>query len=307
MQHLCYICGGCSRKVCQNRFYMIGIFDSGAGGLSVWKELIKLMPLEDYFYISDAAFCPYGRKSKQMILKRASAITRFLIERGAEIIVVACNTATAAAIEGLRQTFDIPFVGMEPAVKPAAALTKTGVIGVLATHGTLQGSLYKATSEKYARRKEVKIIEEVGDGLVELVEAGKAESPEAEALVKKYIDPMVEAGADCVVLGCTHYPFLEPLIRKISSDKLNVINPAPAVAKRARQLLDKVRKIGVPPRETEDSLTSLSKNVIATTGSNTDTLQNLAEAVINQVIAEGLLNESEIASLRKKNFVSLKI
>ncbi len=286
---------------------MIGIFDSGAGGLSVWKELIKIMPSENYFYISDAAYCPYGRKSKEMILKRASAISSFLIERGAEIIVVACNTATAAAIEGLRQTFDIPFVGMEPAVKPAAALTKTGVIGVLATHGTLQGSLYKATSEKYARRKEVKIIEEVGDGLVELVEAGDTQSPEAEALVGKYINPMIEAGADCVVLGCTHYPFLEPLIRKVSSDKLIVINPAPAVAKRARQLLDKVRKNGVPSEGKATLLTPSMKNIIATTGSNTDTLRMLSESVIKQISAEGLLNESEFKRLKNNFFVSLEI
>ena len=265
------------------------------------------MPSENYFYISDAAYCPYGRKSKEMILKRASAISSFLIERGAEIIVVACNTATAAAIEGLRQTFDIPFVGMEPAVKPAASLTKTGVIGVLATHGTLQGSLYKATSEKYARRKEVKIIEEVGDGLVELVEAGDTQSPEAEALVRKYINPMIEAGADCVVLGCTHYPFLEPLIRKVSSDKLIVINPAPAVAKRARQLLDKVRKNGVPSAGKATPLTPSMKNIIATTGSNTDTLRMLSESVIKQISAEGLLNESEFEHLKNIFFVSLEI
>lgn len=286
---------------------MIGIFDSGAGGLSVWKELIKIMPSENYFYISDAAYCPYGRKSKEMILKRAYAISSFLIERGAEIIVVACNTATAAAIEGLRQTFDIPFVGMEPAVKPAAALTKTGVIGVLATHGTLQGSLYKATSEKYARRKEVKIIEEVGDGLVELVEAGDTQSPEAEALVRKYVNPMIEAGADCVVLGCTHYPFLEPLIRKVSSDKLIVINPAPAVAKRARQLLVKVRKNGVPSEGKATPLTPSMKNIIATTASNTDTLRMLSESVIKQISDEGLLNESEFKRLKNNFFVSLEI
>ncbi len=286
---------------------MIGIFDSGAGGLSVWKELIKIMPSENYFYISDAAYCPYGRKSKEMILKRASAISSFLIERGAEIIVVACNTATAAAIEGLRQTFDIPFVGMEPAVKPAAALTKTGVIGVLATHGTLQGSLYKATSEKYARRKEVKIIEEVGDGLVELVEAGDTQSPEAEALVRKYINPMIEAGADCVVLGCTHYPFLEPLIRKVSSDKLIVINPAPAVAKRALQLLDKVRKNGVPSKGNATPLTPSMKNIFATTASNTDTLRILSESIIKQIEDEELLNESEFKCLKNNFFVSLEI
>ena len=196
---------------------------------------------------------------------------------------------------------------MEPAVKPAATMTKTGVIGVLATHGTLQGSLYKATSEKYARRKEVKIIEEVGDGLVELVEAGDTKSPEAERLVKKYIDPMIEAGADCVVLGCTHYPFLEPVIRKVSSDKLIVINPAPAVAKRARQLLEKVRKTAVCDNRGANELTPEQKIVIATTGSKTDTLQSLADSVVAQVEQDHLLNESQIAALGKKIFVSLNI
>ena len=145
----------------------------------------------------------------------------------------------------------------------------------------------------------------MGDGLVELVEAGDTQSPEAEALVRKYINPMIEAGADCVVLGCTHYPFLEPLIRKVSSDKLIVINPAPAVAKRARQLLDKVRKNGVPSAGKATPLTPSMKNIIATTGSNTDTLRMLS--VIKQISAEGLLNESEFEHLKNIFFVSLEI
>ena len=286
---------------------MIGVFDSGSGGLSVWKELVKIMPSEDYYYISDSAYCPYGPKTKEMIVKRATAISDFLIERGSEIIVVACNTATAAAISELRQTFDIPFVGMEPAVKPAAAFTKTGVIGVLATQGTFKGKLYLTTSELYARRKHVKIVEKVGEGLVELVESGKTDTTEAEQLVKKYIDPMLEEGADCVVLGCTHYPFLEKVIRKVASDRLNIVNPAPAVAKRARNLLEKVRKSAISDSAVKDGLSLVPKITIATTGSNTEVLKKLAEEVSNEIIQSGLLNESQIYGLRQKIFVSLDI
>ena len=286
---------------------MIGLFDSGAGGLSVWKELLKIMPSEDYFYISDAAYCPYGPKSKEMILKSSTAISQFLIERGAEIIVVACNTATAAAISDLRQLFDIPFVGMEPAVKPAAALTKTGVIGVLATQGTFKGQLYLTTSEKYARRKQVKIIERVGEGLVELVESGNTDSPEAEALVKKYIDPMVEEGADCVVLGCTHYPFLEKVIRRVASDSLQIINPAPAVARRARNLLEKARKSRVYTSSSDFQLKKEHRITVATTGSHTDVLRKLTAGVVEEIKYQGLLNESQIDSLGQIFFVSLEI
>lgn len=307
MQHFCYICADNGNWTLLNAVLMIGIFDSGAGGLSVWKELVKLMPSEDYYYISDAAYCPYGPKSKEMIIKRAVSISRFLIERKAEIIVVACNTATAAAIEYLRQTFDIPFVGMEPAVKPAAAMTKTGVIGVLATQGTFKGSLYLATSEKYARKKQVKIIERVGEGLVELVESGNTDSPEAERLVKKYIDPMLEAGADCVVLGCTHYPFLEKLIRRFAPENFNIINPAPAVAKRAGMLLRQTRTNDGHGTSGTSCLTREPKITIATTGSKSDVLKKLAEAVVDEIEASCLLNESQILGLRKKNFVSLDI
>ncbi len=286
---------------------MIGLFDSGAGGLSVWKELVKIMPSEDYFYISDAAYCPYGPKSKEMTLKRATAISKFLIESGAEIIVVACNTATAAAISDLRQLFDIPFVGMEPAVKPAASLTKTGVIGVLATQGTFRGQLYLTTSEKYARRKQVKIIEQVGEGLVELVESGNTDTPEAEALVKKYIDPMVEAGADCVVLGCTHYPFLEKVIRRACSDKLHIINPAPAVARRAGNLLEKVRKSAVCGTSATGSLTTPHNITIATTGSKTDVLRKLTEGIVDELKPECLMNERQLDTRSQIFFVSLEI
>ena len=223
---------------------MIGIFDSGAGGLTVYKELLKALPKESYVYVADTAHCPYGPKSKEYITRRAKKISEYLISKGAQIIVVACNTATAAAIHTLRQSFDIPFIGMEPAVKPATLLTKSGVIGVLATKGTLKGELYLNTSEKFARSKEIKIIEIIGTGLVEAVEAGNLNTPETKGLLKKYITPMAEQNADCIVLGCTHYPFLEDTIKEVVNEvtgkenSMQIINPAPAVAKRAKEVLD---------------------------------------------------------------------
>jgi glutamate racemase len=214
---------------------MIGVFDSGVGGLSVWKELHALMPEEDYSYFSDSAYCPYGPKLPEAIQERAAAITDFLISKGSSIVVVACNTATAAAIDFLRSRYAIPFVGMEPAVKPAAEQSKSGTVGVLATAGTLKGSLYHNTLANYA--SSVNVIETVGTGLVELVESGKTDSPEAFQLVSKYVKPMVEAGADCIVLGCTHYPFLADVISKVAGPGVEILNPAPAVARQTRRLL----------------------------------------------------------------------
>lgn len=213
----------------------IGVFDSGVGGLSVWKEIYALMPDECYLYFSDGAFCPYGPKSVEEVRGRSLAITDFLISRGAGMVVVACNTATAASIAILRSRYDIPFIGMEPAVKPAVMRSKSGVVGVLATEGTLRGQIYHHTLEEYAGN--VKVIEQVGDGLVELVEAGMAESPEAYALVARYVKPMVDAGADSIVLGCTHYPFLINAIRAAAGPAAAIINPAPAVARQARHLI----------------------------------------------------------------------
>ena len=285
---------------------MIGIFDSGAGGLSVWKELIKLLPSEYYFYISDSAYCPYGPKSKDLIVKRATAISRFLIERGAEIIVVACNTATAGAITELRQQFDIPFVGMEPAVKPAAIETQTGVIGVLATQVTFNGRLYIHTSEKFARENDIKIVERIGDGLVELVEQGKTETPEAEALVKKYLDPMIEAGADYVVLGCTHYPFLVNTINKVSDNKIKVINPAPAVAKQTKILLHKERLSNKNKNNCRRD-SNEEKNTVSTTGSNIDILKGMALKIVGDELAAGEITEQNALTFQNAIFKHIDI
>ena len=217
---------------------MIGIFDSGIGGLSVFREIRKLLPEEKYVYFSDNAHCPYGEKSKEYIIDRARHITDFLLSQGADIIVVACKTATAAAIRTLRAEYPVSFIGMEPAIKPAAASTKTGIIGVLATAGTLKAEKYRDTKGRHA--EDVTVVEHIGKGFVELVENGMTSGPKAEATVMESLEPLLDAGADTIVLGCTHYPFLSDTIAKVASDltpsrQITIIDPAPAVA---RHILD---------------------------------------------------------------------
>lgn len=209
---------------------MIGIFDSGVGGLSVWSELIKLLPKHEYIYVADSGYCPYGPKSREEIIERADAITCYLLSKGATIIVLACNTATAAAIEYLRGKYSCVFVGMEPAVKPAALKSISGVIGVLATQGTFKGELYHNTLDRFA--KGIEVIEQVGEGLVELVESGETNSEKSLSIISSYLQPMISRGADIIVLGCTHYPFLIEVIQKVVGTEVEIINPAPSVAKR---------------------------------------------------------------------------
>lgn len=219
---------------------MIGIFDSGVGGLSVFREIRKVLPEQSYIYFSDNAHCPYGEKSREYITDRAREITRFLLGKGCEIIVVACNTATAAAIKTLREEFPVKFIGMEPAIKPAAHTTRTGVVGVLATAGTLKATKYIDTREKWAA--DVRIVEHIGQGFVELVERGAVSGPEAEATVSTSLMPLLEAGADTIVLGCTHYPFLIDTISKVAGEHfperpVTVIDPAPAVARHLQEVM----------------------------------------------------------------------
>ncbi len=214
----------------------IGIFDSGCGGLSVYRELVKVLPQERYLFFADNAHCPYGEKTALYIQRRARYITEWLLDKGADIIVVACNTATAAAIATLRAEYpDVPFIGMEPAVKPAALGTKTGVIGVLATAGTLKGSKYLNTRGRF--QDDVTIVEHVGQGFVELVENGILDGPEAQETVSASLQPLLDAGADRIVLGCTHYPFLQPLIERLCGPDVQVIDPAPAVARQTVRIL----------------------------------------------------------------------
>ena len=228
---------------------MIGIFDSGVGGLSVFREIRKLLPEEKYIYFSDNAHCPYGEKSKEYIIDRSRRITDFLLNEGADIIVVACNTATAAAIKTLREEHQVSFVGMEPAVKPAAAMTRTGVVGVLATSGTLKADKYRDTKGRHA--EDVTVVEHIGQGFVELVENGNTTGPEAESVVMESLEPLLDAGADTIVLGCTHYPFLSKTISKVAAQltpgrSVTIIDPAPAVA---RHLLDIMTEQNIIKRE----------------------------------------------------------
>lgn len=224
---------------------MIGIFDSGVGGLSVYREIRKILPEERYIYYSDSAHCPYGEKSREYILDRARWITGHLLEEGADIIVVACNTATAAAIKELREEFPVRFIGMEPAIKPAVKATGSGVVGVLATAGTLRGSKYMDTRSQWAEG--VRVVEHVGQGFVELVEKGVTEGEIAEDVVERSLRPLLEEGADTIVLGCTHYPFLEGAIRNVARRAFpgrdtKIIDPAPAVA---RHLLEVMQENGL--------------------------------------------------------------
>ncbi|MDP3398640.1 MAG: glutamate racemase [Bacteroidales bacterium] len=255
------------------KIFTVGIFDSGVGGLSVWKEIIKIMPNNNYIYFSDSAYCPYGPRPQSEIIDRARAITKFLIGKGADIIVVACNTATAAAIKTLREEFSLPFIGMEPAVKPAALCSKTGVIGVLATKGTLSGSLYNQTLKTYANG--IEVIEKEGKGLVALVEEGKLNGEETDQLLRKYITPMLEKGADQIVLGCTHYPFLLEAIKQITGNSVKIIDPAPAVAKHLYDVLEQMQEEKLdyePLKPTETTM-------FYTTG-NIETLMGMARRIV---------------------------
>lgn len=227
--------------ICTLVMATIGIFDSGIGGLSVFREIRKVLPAENYIYYSDSANCPYGERTEDFIIDRCRNITEFLLSEGADIIVVACNTATAAAIKTLREEYPIKFIGMEPAIKPAAQITKTGVVGVLATAGTLKSEKYLKHKEKYASN--IHIAEHVGEGFVELVEKGLTTGPEAVSTARHSLEPLIKAGADTIVLGCTHYPFLAEAIRvagaEIATDKtLQIIDPAPAIAKRLLEVMD---------------------------------------------------------------------
>ena len=213
----------------------IGIFDSGIGGLSVWREIGRRLPHESTIYFADQIHIPYGPRSLQEIRSFSEAITRFLLDRGCKIIVVACNAASAAALKHLRATFpDVPFVGMEPAVKPAAETTHTGVVGVLATPATFQGELFASVVERFASG--VQLVKEVCPGLVQQVEAGRLNTPDTLEMLDRFLIPIRAANADTIVLGCTHYPFVIDAIRQLAPD-VNVIDPAPAVARQVDRVL----------------------------------------------------------------------
>ncbi len=218
----------------------IGVFDSGLGGLSVWRVLRATLRSESLVYFGDGERCPYGSRSAEEVRAFTVEAVERLLSEGCKLIVIACNTATATAISHLRERWpDIPFVGLEPAVKPAAMTTRTGVVGVLATRRSLEGEHFLQTSAKYADR--ARIVSAVGEGFVEIVEQNRENTPEAEALVRRAIEPLIEAGADRIVLGCTHYPFLRHQIeRAVEGHDVEIIDSAAAVERRVESLLDEL-------------------------------------------------------------------
>ncbi|MBR7116078.1 MAG: glutamate racemase [Alistipes sp.] len=217
----------------------IGVYDSGFGGLSVWRELHRALPRESLIYLGDGKNCPYGNKTEEQIRELAERAVGDLVERGCKMVVVACNTATAAAIEYLRERFShLPIVGLEPAVKPACAMTRSKVVGVIATERSLAGRKFLSTLERYGEG--VEVLKVVGEGFVEAVEADAEQEPRTEELVRRVVEPIIERGADVIVLGCTHYPFLGDVIRRVVGDReVAVIDSGEAVEKRVESLLDK--------------------------------------------------------------------
>lgn len=225
----------------QERPSYLGIFDSGVGGLSVLKAIRKLLPNQSILYFADQVHVPYGRRPLADVRQFSEVISSFLIQEGAKVIVVACNTASAAALSHLRHIYtETSFVGMEPAVKPAAESTRTGVVGVLATPATFQGALYASVVERFAQG--VKILQDTCPGLVQQVENGDLETPKTRSILEKALSPMLQRGIDTVVLGCTHYPFVIPLIEDIVGPGVRVIDPAPAVARQAERMIEALGK-----------------------------------------------------------------
>ncbi len=230
----------------------IGIYDSGMGGLTIRRAVRQMLPRETIVYLGDGKNCPYGSRPQQEIARLANDAVAHLVALGCKLVVVACNTATAAAIDHLRTKYaPLPIVGMEPAIKPACLRTESRVVGVLATERSLDGELFRRTAAKYGA--DIEVITRAGRGFVELVECDHEKSDEAVQLVGEAIRPMIERGADQIVLGCTHYPFLlEALQRAAAGAKVNFIDPSEAVARRVRQLLDEADQACDPDHEAED-------------------------------------------------------
>ncbi len=222
----------------------IGVFDSGVGGLSVLRNIWQEMPGVPTIYIADQEHVPYGARPLEEVRVYAEGITRYLLDSGSEIIVVACNTASAAGLHYLRDIYPaVHFVGMEPAVKPAAEKTSSGVVGVLATPATFQGALYASVVERFAGG--VELVQQTCLGLVSRIELGELDTPETRRILEEAIQPMRSEGVDTIVLGCTHYPFVIPLVEQIAGPDVRVIDPAPAVARQVKRVADKIYSQGL--------------------------------------------------------------
>lgn len=233
----------------------IGIFDSGIGGTSIWAAIHQLLPNEKTIYLADSKNAPYGQKSKAEITALSIKNTEFLLKMDCKLIVVACNTATTNVIQELRANYTVPIIGIEPAIKPAATKSKTQTIGILATQGTLNSALFNKTTEMY---QGTKIIEQIGHGLVQLIESGNINSPEMTKLLQSYLAPMIEANIDYLVLGCSHYPYLIPQIKKILPESIHIIDSGEAVAKQTQNVLKE--KVGFSSNEKREPIFYTNSN-----------------------------------------------
>ena len=226
----------------------VGVFDSGVGGLSVLREIRQLLPHESLLYVADSGHVPYGEKSAEYIRERSRTIAEFLLGQGAKALVLACNTATVAAVAELRERYPtLPLVGMEPAVKPAAAATRSGQVGVLATTGTLKSAKFAALLDRFAG--DVRVITQPCPGLVECVEAGELDSAATRELLRGYVEPLLAEGCDTLILGCTHYPFLKPLLRELVPASVSLIDTGAAVARQLQRLLEREQMLADGPAE----------------------------------------------------------
>jgi glutamate racemase len=214
----------------------IGIFDSGVGGITIFEEIHKLLPHENIIYLADSINAPYGNKSEEEIIEFSVKNTDFLLKKGCKLIVVACNTASTNAVKYLRERFDVPFIRVQPAIKPAALSSKTKTVGILATKRTLKSDLLFETSQRFAQG--IEVVEKVGEGLVSLIESDKIQTSEMNDLLNKYLQPMLEKNIDHLVLGCTHYPFLIPQIKKIVGNKVKILDSGEAIARQTKNILN---------------------------------------------------------------------
>jgi glutamate racemase len=246
----------------------IAVFDSGVGGISVLKHIHALLPNEQLLYVADSKYAPYGNKTPAEIQSRCFEIADFLIAKDAKALVVACNTATAAAIDAMRDKYALPIIGMEPAVKPAAEASRNGIIGVLATTGTLKSAQFAALLESYGRN--VKVVTQACVGLVECVERGELDTANTKALVQQYCAPLLAEGADTIVLGCTHYPFIKPLIEQAVGSKVVIIDTGAAVAKYLQKKLAEQHLLAT---------TNAEENVVFWTNSKAENAAQVIEAL----------------------------
>jgi len=255
----------------------IGIFDSGIGGITIFEEIHSILPNENIIYLADSKNAPYGKKTQEKIIDLSIKNTEFLLKKRCKLIVVACNTASTNAVKTLREKYDVPFIRIQPAIKPAALNSKTKTVGILATEGTITSDLFYETSQRFA--KGVEVVEQIGDGIVELIESGKMHSPEMDTLLRKYLYPMLEKKIDYLVLGCTHYPFLIPQLSEIIGYNVSIIDSGAAVARQTKNIL-----------ELEDLINNSNSNTqqLFYINKNPDVFQSLLNTMDKTFIAEQL-------------------